>query len=215
MKKYTKDQLQIWKEKGFSDSFIATEWNVDEEDIRNLRKKWSIQPVYKIVDTCAAEFEAKSNYFYSSYFGENEQTPSNKRKVGIIGSGPIRIGQGIEFDYCSVHGVLALKKENVETILINNNPETVSTDFAIADRLYFEPLILETVLNVIENEGISEVIVQLGGQTALNLAKQLEQYGVKILGTNSQIIDVLEDRDLFYQLLDQFGNSAYPRGYGQ
>ena len=203
LEKVSKDQLQIWKEKGFSDSFIATEWNVDEEDIRNLRKKWSIQPVYKIVDTCAAEFEAKSNYFYSSYFGENEQTPSNKRKVGIIGSGPIRIGQGIEFDYCSVHGVLALKKENVETILINNNPETVSTDFAIADRLYFEPLILETVLNVIENEGISEVIVQLGGQTALNLAKQLEQYGVKILGTNSQVIDVLEDRELFYQLLDR------------
>ena len=198
----TKEQLQIWKEKGFSDRFIASEWNVDEQDIRNIRKEWSIQPVYKIVDTCAAEFEAKSNYFYSSYFGENEQTPSDKRKVAIIGSGPIRIGQGIEFDYCSVHGVLALKKENVETILINNNPETVSTDFAIADRLYFEPLILETVLNVLENEGISEVIVQLGGQTALNLAKQLEQHGVKILGTNSQTIDILEDRDLFYQLLD-------------
>ena len=199
----TKEQLQIWKEKGFSDHFIASEWNVNEQDIRNIRKEWTIQPVYKIVDTCAAEFEAKSNYFYSSYFGENEQTPSDKRKVAIIGSGPIRIGQGIEFDYCSVHGVLAMKQENVETILINNNPETVSTDFAIADRLYFEPLILETVLNVIENEGISEVIVQLGGQTALNLAKQLEQHGVKILGTNSQTIDVLEDRDLFYQLLDR------------
>ena len=126
------------------------------------RKEWSILPVYKMVDTCAAQFEANSNYFYSSYFGENEHTPSAKRKVAIIGSGPIRIGQGIEFDYCSVHGVLALKKENVETILINNNPETVSTDFVIADRLYFEPLILETVLNVIETEGISEVIVQLG-----------------------------------------------------
>ncbi|MCQ6274326.1 carbamoyl phosphate synthase large subunit [Bacillus sp. V3B] len=198
----TMDQLQIWKEKGFSDQFIASEWNVEEQDIRNKRKEWSIQPVYKMVDTCAAEFEAKSNYYYSSYFGENEQIPSSKRKVAIIGSGPIRIGQGIEFDYCSVHGVLALKKENVETILINNNPETVSTDFATADRLYFEPLILETILNVIESEGISEVIVQLGGQTALNLAKQLEQYGVTILGTNSQTIDVLEDRDLFYQLLD-------------
>ena len=199
----TKEQLQAWKEKGFSDRFIASEWNIDEQDIRNIRKKWSIQPVYKIVDTCAAEFEAKSNYFYSSYFGENEQTPSDKRKVAIIGSGPIRIGQGIEFDYCSVHGVLAMKQENVETILINNNPETVSTDFAIADRLYFEPLILETVLNVLENEGISEVIVQLGGQTALNLAKQLEQHGITILGTNSHTIDILEDRDLFYQLLDQ------------
>jgi len=198
----TKDQLQFWKEKGFSDDFIASEWNVDEQDIRNKRKEWSILPVYKMVDTCAAEFEAKSNYFYSSYSGENEQVPSNKRKVAIIGSGPIRIGQGIEFDYCSVHGVLALKKENVETILINNNPETVSTDFTIADRLYFEPLIMETILNVIESEGITEVIVQLGGQTALNLAKQLEQQGVTILGTNSQTIDVLEDRDLFYQLLD-------------
>lgn len=198
----TMDQLQAWKEKGFSDRFIASEWNVEEQDIRNKRKEWSIQPVYKMVDTCAAEFEAKSNYYYSSYFGENEQIPSDKRKVAIIGSGPIRIGQGIEFDYCSVHGVLALKKENVETILINNNPETVSTDFATADRLYFEPLILETILNVIESEGISEVIVQLGGQTALNLAKELEQHGVTILGTNSHTIDVLEDRDLFYQLLD-------------
>ena len=159
-------------------------------------------PVYKMVDTCAAEFEATSNYYYSSYFGENEQSRSNKRKVAIIGSGPIRIGQGIEFDYCSVHGVLALKQENIETILINNNPETVSTDFATADRLYFEPLILETILNVIETEGISECIVQLGGQTALNLAQQLEQNGVKILGTESKIIDVLEDRDFFYQLLD-------------
>src|SRR4051812_12209244 len=199
----TIEQLRRWKEKGFSDRFIASEWNVEEQDIRNKRKEWSIQPVYKMVDTCAAEFEAKSNYYYSSYFGENEQTPSNKRKVAIIGSGPIRIGQGIEFDYCSVHGVLALKKENVETILINNNPETVSTDFATADRLYFEPLILETILNVIESEGISEVIVQLGGQTALNLAKELEQNGVTILGTNSHTIDILEDRDLFYRLLDQ------------
>jgi carbamoyl-phosphate synthase large subunit len=198
----TKGQLQEWKEKGFSDRFIASIWGVTESDVRNKRKDLSILPVYKMVDTCAAEFAAKSNYFYSSYFGENEQIPSTKRKVAIIGSGPIRIGQGIEFDYCSVHGVRALKQENVETILINNNPETVSTDFATADRLYFEPLILETILNIIETEGISEVIVQLGGQTALNLAKQLEENGVTLLGTDSQTIDVLEDRDLFYQLLD-------------
>lgn len=199
----TKEAFQMWKERGFSDHFIASTWDVTEKEVREKRKQLGILPVYKMVDTCAAEFEAKSNYFYSSYFGENEQIPSSKRKVAIIGSGPIRIGQGIEFDYCSVHGVLALKQENVETILINNNPETVSTDFATADRLYFEPLILETVLNVIESEGISEVIVQLGGQTALNLAKQLEDNGVTILGTNSHTIDVLEDRDLFYQLLDE------------
>ncbi len=199
----TAEALQLWKERGFSDNFIASAWGASEKEVREKRKQLGILPVYKMVDTCAAEFEAKSNYFYSSYFGENEQTPSSKRKVAIIGSGPIRIGQGIEFDYCSVHGVLALKQENVETILINNNPETVSTDFATADRLYFEPLILETVLNVIETEGISEVIVQLGGQTALNLAKQLEDNGVTILGTNSNTIDVLEDRDLFYQLLDE------------
>ncbi|WP_338472149.1 carbamoyl phosphate synthase large subunit [Niallia sp. XMNu-256] len=199
----TKVQFHLWKEKGFSDQFIASEWGVEEKKIRLKRQELGILPVYKMVDTCAGELEAVSNYYYSSYFGENEQTPSNRRKVAIIGSGPIRIGQGIEFDYCSVHGVLALKEENVETILINNNPETVSTDFTTADRLYFEPLILETILNVIESEGISEVIVQLGGQTALNLAKQLEDYGVTILGTNSQTIDILEDRELFYQLLDQ------------
>lgn len=203
LEKVTKGQLQAWKEKGFSDGFIASQWGIAEGDVRQKRKEWNISPVYKMVDTCAAEFEAVSNYYYSSYFGENEQTPSTKRKVAIIGSGPIRIGQGIEFDYCSVHGVLALKKENIETILINNNPETVSTDFTTADRLYFEPLILETILNVIETEGISEVIVQLGGQTALNLAKELENNGVTILGTDSRTIDALEDRDLFYQLLDE------------
>ena len=139
----------------------------------NKRKELGILPVYKMVDTCAAEFEAQSNYYYSSYFGENEQLPSSRRKVAIIGSGPIRIGQGIEFDYCSVHGVLALKKENIETILINNNPETVSTDFTTADRLYFEPLILETILNVIEKEGISEVIVQLRRSNGFKLGKTI------------------------------------------
>jgi carbamoyl-phosphate synthase large subunit len=214
----TKEDLLSWKERGFSDRFLAAEWGVKEQEVRVKRKELDIQPVYKMVDTCAAEFEAKSNYFYSSYFGENEQIPSDRRKVAIIGSGPIRIGQGIEFDYCSVHGVFALKKENIETILINNNPETVSTDFATADRLYFEPLILETILNVIESEGISEVIVQLGGQTALNLAKELEDHGVTILGTDSHTIDLLEDRDLFYQLLDNLsiphiqGDIAYNDG---
>ncbi|WP_102271838.1 carbamoyl phosphate synthase large subunit [Cytobacillus massiliigabonensis] len=198
----TKGQLLSLKEKGFSDQYLAKEWHVTEREIRDKRKMLGVLPSYKMVDTCAAEFEAQSNYFYSSYFGENELVKSNKRKVLIIGSGPIRIGQGIEFDYCSVQGVFALKEENIETIMINNNPETVSTDFTIADRLYFEPLILEDILNVVEAEGIKEVIVQLGGQTAINLAEKLEDYGLTLLGTNSRTIDVLEDRKLFYQLLD-------------
>jgi carbamoyl-phosphate synthase large subunit len=201
-KTVTKDQMQIFKEKGFSDQYLAREWNVSEKEIRGMRKILKVQPVFKMVDTCAAEFEAQSNYFYSSYFGENEQVQSDNRKILIIGSGPIRIGQGIEFDYCSVQGVFALKEENIETIMINNNPETVSTDYTIADRLYFEPLILEDILNVIEAEGITKVIVQLGGQTALNLAKELENYGLTLLGTDSRMIDCLEDRKLFYQLLD-------------
>ena len=199
----SKKQLKLFKEKGFSDQFIAGQWGVTEEAIRNKRKTENIIPSYKMVDTCAAEFTSMSNYYYSSYHGENEQNTTNKQKVLIIGSGPIRIGQGIEFDYCSVHGVLALKEENIETIMINNNPETVSTDFATADRLYFEPLTLESILNVIEAEQVNDVIVQLGGQTALNLAKKLEQCGVNLLGTNSEIIDLLEDRDRFYQLLDK------------
>ena len=199
----SKDQLQLFKEKGFSDSYLAGQWGVSENKVREKRKAQGILPAYKMVDTCAAEFTSVSNYFYSSYHGENEQIPTSKQKVLIIGSGPIRIGQGIEFDYCSVHGVLALKDENIETIMINNNPETVSTDFATADRLYFEPLTRESILNVIEAENIKDVIVQLGGQTALNLANELEEYGVNLLGTSSEIIDVLEDRDLFYQLLDK------------
>ncbi len=197
------EALQLWKEKGFSDAFLAAAWQCTEQDVRNKRKALGILPVYKMVDTCAAEFEAKTNYYYSTYYGENEQTESSKRKVLVIGSGPIRIGQGIEFDYCSVHGVFALKQENIETIIINNNPETVSTDFATADRLYFEPLTIEDIMNVVDSEGIKEAIVQLGGQTAINVAKGLEEYGVKILGTDSKTIDVLEDRDLFYQMLDE------------
>ncbi|MDQ0268760.1 carbamoyl phosphate synthase large subunit [Cytobacillus purgationiresistens] len=207
-----KSEMQRLKEKGFGDEYLASVWKVSELAIREKRKQLGVLPVYKMVDTCAAEFAAESNYFYSSYFGENEQTMSNKRKVLIIGSGPIRIGQGIEFDYCSVQGVFALKEAGVETVMINNNPETVSTDFTTADRLYFEPLILEDVLNVIETEGITEVIVQLGGQTALNLAAKLESYGITLLGTNSRTIDALEDRELFYELLDEL-NIPHIEGY--
>ncbi|MDM5454841.1 carbamoyl phosphate synthase large subunit [Peribacillus simplex] len=199
----TKEELQSYKEKGFSDRYLASVWNVSELEVRAHRKSLGLTAVYKTVDTCAAEFESHTNYHYSTYFGENEQKKTDKKKVLMIGSGPIRIGQGIEFDYCSVHGVYALQDENVETIMINNNPETVSTDFATADRLYFEPLTLEYVLNVIEAEGIEDVIVQFGGQTAINLAKGLEDYGVNLLGTSFDTLDQLEDRDRFYQLLQK------------
>ncbi|MBT2645778.1 carbamoyl phosphate synthase large subunit [Bacillus sp. ISL-34] len=199
----TKEELQIYKEKGFSDRYLASVWKVSEMEVRAYRKTLGITAVYKTVDTCAAEFESHTNYHYSTYFGENEQKKTDKKKVLMIGSGPIRIGQGIEFDYCSVHGVYALQDENVETIMINNNPETVSTDFATADRLYFEPLTLEYVLNVIEAEDIKDVIVQFGGQTAINLAKGLEEYGVNLLGTSFDTLDQLEDRDRFYQLLQK------------
>lgn len=199
----TKEKLQLYKEKGFSDKYLAGVWNISEKTVRDKRKGLGIIPSYKMVDTCAAEFSARTNYYYSTYFGENEQFPSSKKKVLIIGSGPIRIGQGIEFDYCSVHGVFALKEQGIETIMINNNPETVSTDFATADKLYFEPLVIEDILNVIEAEKITDCIIQLGGQTAINLANELEQYDVNILGTKSATIDVLEDRKLFYQLLEK------------
>lgn len=199
----SKESMQKWKEKGFSDAFLATAWNTSESAIRHKRKELEVLPIYKMVDTCAAEFEAKTNYYYSSFYGSNEQKVSEKRKVLVIGSGPIRIGQGVEFDYCSVHGVFALKEEGIETIIINNNPETVSTDFATADRLYFEPLVIEDIMNVMESENIQDVIVQLGGQTAINVAKGLEAFGVNILGTKSETIDVLEDRDLFYKLLEE------------
>ncbi|MFF2499654.1 carbamoyl phosphate synthase large subunit [Peribacillus sp. NPDC058075] len=199
----TKEELQTYKEKGFSDRYLASVWKVSEMEVRAHRKSLGLTAVYKTVDTCAAEFESHTNYHYSTYFGENEQKKTDKKKVLMIGSGPIRIGQGIEFDYCSVHGVYALQDENVETIMINNNPETVSTDFATADRLYFEPLTLEYVLNVIEAEDIIDVIVQFGGQTAINLAKGLEEYGVNLLGTSFDTLDQLEDRDRFYQLLQK------------
>jgi len=196
------EQLAILKEMGFSDRYLAKEWNVSENDVRTKRKDFGIIASYKMVDTCAAEFASQTSYFYSSYEGENEQAPSNRKKVLIIGSGPIRIGQGIEFDYCSVHSVKALQDENIESIMINNNPETVSTDFATADKLYFEPLTLEYVLNVIEAEKVDDVIVQFGGQTAINLADELEKSGITLLGTSFDIVDQLEDRSRFYELLE-------------
>ena len=198
------DLMAKVKEKGFSDRTIAALLQVPEADVRNHRLEVGVKAAYKYVDTCAAEFEARTNYFYSTYFGENEQPElSDKKKVLIIGSGPIRIGQGIEFDYSAVHGIKALKQLGYEAIMINNNPETVSTDFETADRLYFEPITLEHVLNVVESEKIDSVIVQYGGQTAINLAQQLEDAGVTLLGTDTDTLDWLEDRDKFYQLLDE------------
>ncbi len=195
--------FRLLKEKGFSDAFLADVWNVSELTVREKRKQLGITPSYKMVDTCAAEFHSETDYYYSTYFGEDERKESDKEKVLIIGAGPIRIGQGIEFDYSSVHSVYALQEEGYETVLINNNPETVSTDFAVADRLYFEPLTLEEVLNVIEAEQIEKVIVQFGGQTAINLVKGLEEANVTILGVSHDVIDQLEDRDRFYQLLEE------------
>ncbi|WNF35777.1 carbamoyl phosphate synthase large subunit [Bacillaceae bacterium IKA-2] len=200
----TKEHLEQLKIYGFSDQWLASTWNVDLADIRTLRHQYSIHPSYKMVDTCAGEFKAKTSYYYSSWSGEQDvETKSTKKKIIIIGSGPIRIGQGIEFDYCSVHGVLALKEQNYEAILINNNPETVSTDYEIADRLYFEPLTTEDILNIIELEKADGVIVQFGGQTAISLVKDLEDAGVPLIGTNHDTIDKLEDRDRFYQFMKE------------
>lgn len=199
------------KRLGLSDAVIADCWQSDEEAVYQFRIQQGIEPVFKMVDTCAGEFEAVTPYFYSSYDLEQEGEPSARRKVVVLGSGPIRIGQGIEFDYCSVHSVLALRKAGVETIIINNNPETVSTDFDTADRLYFEPLTLEDVTAVLEREKPEGIIVQFGGQTAIGLAKPLAQRGYKILGTGIEDIDRAEERGLFDDVLQKIG-AKRPRG---
>jgi carbamoyl-phosphate synthase large subunit len=193
--------LTAAKKMGFSDREIARLTSAKEDEVRQLRYQYHIKPVFKMVDTCAAEFEAATPYFYSCYEQENEALPSNKRKIAVIGSGPIRIGQGVEFDYCSVHSVLALKAAGIEAIIINNNPETVSTDFDTGDRLYFEPLTVEDVLHILELEQPEGVIVQFGGQTAINLAAHLQKAGIKILGTSVDSIDLAEDRKRFDRLL--------------
>ncbi|MFZ5639641.1 MAG: carbamoyl-phosphate synthase (glutamine-hydrolyzing) large subunit, partial [Bacillota bacterium] len=190
---------------GLPDIYLDKLTGISETEIRELRKGYGQGPVYKMVDTCAAEFEALTPYYYSAYDKENEALPNSGRKAIVLGSGPIRIGQGIEFDYCSVHSVWSLREEGIETIIINNNPETVSTDFDTSDRLYFEPLIPEDVLNIIENEKPEGVVVQFGGQTAINLAGPLEKAGIKILGTSVKYIDMAEDRDKFDHLLLELG----------
>lgn len=194
------------KKMGFADRSIAELTNVTADEVRQIRKKHKVQPCYKMVDTCAAEFEAATPYYYSTYSAqEDEVEVSSRRKVMVLGSGPIRIGQGVEFDYCSVHSVWALKELGVESIIVNNNPETVSTDFDTSDRLYFEPLTPEDVLNIIDKEQPEGVIVQFGGQTAINLAEPLAKAGVKIMGTSVDDIDCAEDREKFDLLLGQLG----------
>ncbi|MFO7636168.1 MAG: carbamoyl-phosphate synthase large subunit, partial [Clostridia bacterium] len=193
------------KKTGFGDSYIANLVNVPLKTILDLREKYPIKPVYKLVDTCAGEFEAKTPYYYSTYEEKTDTVVTNNPKVLVIGSGPIRIGQGIEFDYCSVHSVEALRELGIESIIINNNPETVSTDFDISDKLYFEPLTKEGVLDIIETEKPMGVIVQFGGQTSINLAASLHEAGVKILGTSLANIDMSENRDSFYNFLTRLG----------
>lgn len=197
----TKEVLRKAKQYGFSDRQLAHIWKSDELKVRQLRKEYEILPVYKMVDTCAAEFESNTPYHYSTYDQENESKRSDKKKVIILGGGPNRIGQGIEFDYCCVHGVMALRELGYETIMINCNPETVSTDYDTTDKLYFEPLTLEDVLNICDLEQPEGVIVSFGGQTPLKLANSLEANGVKILGTSTEGIDLAEDRERFGDLL--------------
>jgi carbamoyl-phosphate synthase large subunit len=208
---YDNELLEEAKKKGFTDQKIAELWGSTTDEIRKYRKGLSLIPVFKMVDTCAAEFESATPYYYSSYEEENEVEMSEKPKVIVLGSGPIRIGQGIEFDYATVHAVWAIKEAGYEAIIINNNPETVSTDFSTSDKLYFEPLFLEDVLNVIEQEKPYGVIVQFGGQTAINLTAALEKEGVKILGTDLAHIDAAENREKFEKLLRQL-DIAQPPG---
>lgn len=190
------------KRMGFSDRVLSQMVGAQEDEIRRLRREMRLIPSYKMVDTCAAEFEAATPYYYSTYEFEDEVAVSDNKKVIIIGAGPIRIGQGIEFDYCCVHSSLALKEEGIETIIVNNNPETVSTDYDISDKLYFEPLTLEDVMAIVEKEKPYGVVVQFGGQTSINLAVPLANQGVRILGTPHESIDRVEDRERFTRVLN-------------
>ena len=216
----TKDLLLEAKQKGFADRQIAHMLGCLESVVYKKRKSMNINRVYKLVDTCAAEFTAKTPYYYSTFeeeiklpdgtvYSENESVSSDRKKIIVLGSGPNRIGQGIEFDYCCVHGVLASAECGYETIMINCNPETVSTDFDTADKLYFEPVFWEHIYEIIEHENPVGVIVQLGGQTALKLAEKLDRYGIKIMGTTYQALDLAEDRGSFSTLLKE-NNIPYP-----
>ena len=209
----TKEYLLELKKKGFSDKGISDLMKINPEQLYELRMLYNIKPAYKMVDTCAGEVDALSPYYYSTYEEYDEATVSDKKKVIVLGSGPIRIGQGIEFDYCSVHCVKSLRKQGIETIIINNNPETVSTDFDTSDKLYFEPLTEEEVLNIIEKENPDGVILQFGGQTAIKLAKFLHEKYIPILGTDFEDIDAAEDREKFDELLERLDINR-PKGRG-
>ena len=205
------DVLKASKKMGFADSWIARSWGVEEAEIYNTRKQNAIVPVYKNVDTCAGEYVSHTPYLYSTYEHENESVRSDNRKIIVLGSGPIRIGQGVEFDYATVHCVKTIRERGYEAIVINNNPETVSTDYSISDKLYFEPLTIEDVMHVIDLEQPLGVVVQFGGQTAINLADQLVERGVKILGTSLENIDRAEDRHEFEEMLHKL-NIPQPQG---
>ena len=209
-----KDPILVHKAKqlGFSDKHIGEIWKMLEVEVREMRKELGVEVTFKTVDTCAAEFEAETPYYYSTYGIEDEVQPSKKKKIMILGGGPNRIGQGIEFDYCCVHAALALKEDGYETIMVNSNPETVSTDYDISDRLYFEPLTFEDVMNIVDRENVDGVIVQFGGQTPLNLAMQLKEAGVPIIGTDPQDIERAENRKLFKEMIDKIGADQPPSG---
>ena len=199
------------KRMGFSDRAIADFWNTTELSVYQMRKKAGMFPTYKMIDTCASEFESYVPYFYATYEQENESILSNKKKIVVLGAGPIRIGQGVEFDYSTVHAVMTIRNAGYEAIIINNNPETVSTDYTTADKLYFEPLTTEDVMNILEFEKPDGVIASLGGQTAINLAQPLADRGVKIIGTDCAAIDKAENRDSFEKLLQEL-NIPQPQG---
>ena len=205
------DTLKTVKKMGFSDKYIAKVWKKKEKDIYELRKKNNIYPVYKMIDTCSSEFESYVPYFYSTYEEENESIISDKKKIIVLGAGPIRIGQGVEFDYSTVHAVKTIKEAGYEAIIINNNPETVSTDYTTSDKLYFEPLTVEDVMNIVELEKPEGVVAALGGQTAINLAGPLSKLGVKIIGTDVNAIEKAENRDAFERVMKDL-ELLQPRG---
>jgi len=217
-KKLDDEILKHAKRLGFSDEYIGFLTDKDERTIRNMRAAKNVKPVFKMVDTCAAEFEAATPYFYSTYESECEARPSTNKKVIVVGAGPIRIGQGIEFDYCCVHGALALKEEGIDAIIVNNNPETVSTDFDISTRLYFEPITVEDMLSIVDKEDADGIILQFGGQTSINLAlplqRELKGRKTKILGTSPDSIDLAEDRKKFSKLMDELGIRQPKSGTG-
>ncbi len=203
--------LKKAKQWGFSDRELAEIFQTTEKDVRDLRRSHGIKPVYRMVDTCAGEFEATTAYFYSTYNGvENEALPSQKKKIVVLGSGPNRIGQGIEFDYANVHSVWALREEGYEVIMVNSNPETVSTDYDVSDRLYFEPLTVEDVLEIIENEKPQGIIISFGGQTPLKIVKDLTKEGIRLTGVSFEVIEMTENREKFVQILEKLGFKTPP-----